>query len=253
MISGFTYVHNALNGGYPVFEAIKAVYDYVDEMVIVDVESNDGTRELLDQLARGIKKISIIDGRWMPGKAGACLAYNHAMHVECENDVILHFEADEVYDDSLLKVMRAMVRGGNHDLAVHRLQLEQNFQRVRWYPTIVHRVFPKGTVHKHGETTDRHGDADVLSCDCGYLWDITNCFRDNWFGRVRQNAEMWGNEPKYHAAYWHASAAWTELSREEAERYKDAPVWTYTNTPFSIPEVLRPLVGKVRYEPNPYC
>jgi hypothetical protein len=33
-ISGFTFIHNAISSGYP----------YVDEMVVVDMQSTDGTR-----------------------------------------------------------------------------------------------------------------------------------------------------------------------------------------------------------------
>ena len=49
-VSGFTFVHNALAGGYPVAEAIAAVKPHVDEVVAVDMGSDDGTREVLDRL-----------------------------------------------------------------------------------------------------------------------------------------------------------------------------------------------------------
>ena len=63
-LSGFTFIHNAITNGLPVFEAIKAVQPFVDEMVVVDMGSTDGTRELLR------KTESIVHAMpWVPNRA----------------------------------------------------------------------------------------------------------------------------------------------------------------------------------------
>ncbi len=155
-ISGFTFVHNAIESGYPIVEAILAVYPYVDEIVIVDMQSTDGTRELLESFANLYYDresdfdpdfdhcpLRILNGFW-GNEAGETLRQAHSKHVECSGDIILHFEADEVYDDRLVnKICRGIRYGDMEDIAVYRLQLEQNFQRCRWYPELVHRVFPR--------------------------------------------------------------------------------------------------------------
>lgn len=243
-ISGFSFIHNALTVGYPIAEAIETVWPYVDEIVVVDMESTDGTRALLDRLG-----VRVIKGRW-GNQAGQTLAEAHALHRHCTGDVILHFEADEVYDESLLWEIREMIYSeGITDLAVHRLQVEQNFQRVRWYPEPVHRVFSKGSVVKKGHTTDRHNEATVIDPAYGYLWDVTNCFRDNWLQRIEQQAELWHGQRQFIMTPIHVLHQ-VEYSEAQARELLTAPHWEWKNTPLNIPAVLRPLVGMTKYEPK---
>jgi hypothetical protein len=192
MISGFTFIHNAIDSGYPIVEAIRAIQPYVDEVCAVDMQSTDSTRRVLEKLP-----VKIIDGYW-GNEAGETLRQAHNQYRQCSGDVIVHFEADEVYDDRLIKYIVELIKYDHTDISVHRLQLEQNFQRCRWYPEPVHRVFSRlSHTRKEGHTTDRHSQAMILGPEDGYLWDITNCFRDNWMNRVRKQAELWNKEPQY--------------------------------------------------------
>ena len=177
MISGFTYVHNALHAGYPIREAIRAVRPYVDEMVVVDADSDDGTLELLGEMP---EVDNVIQTEW-GADAGETLKRLHAMHTLCKGDIIVHFEADEVFDSKLLDAIAEGVSTYSVDWLIPRLQVEQNFQRVRWYPEYVHRVFPKGLrTTKEGHTTFRHRRKEYIPYleKSGFLWDVTNCSRD---------------------------------------------------------------------------
>jgi glycosyltransferase involved in cell wall biosynthesis len=261
--SGFTFIHNALDGGYPIAEAIHAIQTYVDEVVVVDCASTDGTGELLERLADtpiydifGRNKtipLRIIGGKW-GSQAGETLRQAHSKYIECDGDVIVHFEADEVYSDRLIRSVVSYIKAGRPDdchLSVMRLQLEQNFQRCRWYPEPVHRIFPRlSGARKEGHTTDQHERSFLLTEKSGYLWDITNCFRDNWFNRVEAQAKLRGEQPNYlmvgHHCNWQVN-----LSENDArQRVYSSKHWTWTRTPFNIPEILIPLVGQVKYEPS---
>jgi hypothetical protein len=127
MISGFTFVHNAIDSGYPIVEAIRAVQPYVDEVCVVDMQSTDNTRQVLEKLS-----VKIIDDYW--GN-----------------------EAGETLRQALIKYIVELIKYDHTDISVHRLQLEQNFQRCRWYPEPVHRVFSRlSHTRKEGHTTDNY-------------------------------------------------------------------------------------------------
>jgi glycosyltransferase involved in cell wall biosynthesis len=244
--SGFTFIHNAIDSGYPIVEAIRAVRPYVDEVCVVDMQSTDNTRQVLEKLS-----VKIIDGYW-GNQAGHTLRQAHNQYRQCSGDIIVHFEADEVYDDRLIKYIAELIKYDHTDISVHRLQLEQNFQRCRWYPEPVHRVFPRlSHTRKEGHTTDRHHQAIILGPEDGYLWDITNCFRDNWVNRVKKQAELWNKkEVQYIMTPIHSCLS-ADISDREAQHWLySGRHWAWKETPFNIPDILRPLVGMVKYEPK---
>lgn len=240
MISGFTFVHNALEGGYPIFEAIKVVHPYVDELIIVDMASDDGTRELLEKM----KYIKLLTSSWH--REAHLEAWKLRWH--CQGDVTIFFEADEVYDPYLLHQVCQEIQQGNYNLAVYRLQLEQNFQRCKWYPVPVHRIFPtrQGSYHEH--PTHCPDYVKIIPPEHGFMWDISGCFRDNQAARKANQAVLFG-APRHLLVPEHFTQAY-ELSPDEEISRLQEPHWTWTRTPFAIPDVLKPLVGKTRYEPT---
>lgn len=244
-LSGFSMIHNALAGGYPIREAIRAVAPFVDEMIIVDMESTDNTRVVLADLA-----VTIIDGKWISGGGDAhCLDQAYALQMECKYDTIIHFEADEVYPQSLLENINSHLRSGETQLSILRLQVEQNFQRIRWYPEPVHRVFVKGSTigHRAGHTTKIENQSVLIGGDVGYLWDVTNDFRDNFLTRIEQNADLHGSRPKYPMVPRHFCEP-VYYTLDEIKEKLAEPHWTYMHTPLALPRILRGLLGKVKYE-----
>lgn len=242
MISGFTFAHDAISAGIPVLEAISVVRPYVDEIVAVDMESTDGTRELLNKLCE-----RVLTSPWS-GRDTTPNAF--LKHTECRGEVIIFFEADEVYSESLLSEIPWYLAKGWNNLAVYRIQLEQNFQRCRQYPVPVHRIFPKGggtyRIHPTIYPKDSRVKVDVVPPEAGMLYDISNCFRDNWLKRKQIQSEIWG-EPRHLMVAEHFTEP-NEITYDEELERLNQPHWTYKTSPFNLPLILKPLVGKTKYE-----
>ncbi len=240
-VSGFTFIHNGLESGYPFCESISAVRPFVDEIIAVDIESTDGTFGILDKLCDRVLTSSW-DGRDTTPRA-------FLKHTECRGDIIIFFEADEVYDDNLLsEVMWAIERGYWH-IGVWRLQLEQNFQRCRDYPRPVHRIFPKGEGSYHVHPTDLPDlPVHILPPDAGYLWDCSQCFKENYFQRKRNQSEIWGESRSLMVAQHFTEP--NEISKVEEENRLGEAHWLWGASPFKLPEILLPLVGVTKYAPN---
>lgn len=241
-VSAFTFCHNILESGLPLLESVEAVRDYVDEIVVVDMQSTDQTPELLKRL--GVK---ILQSPWpWPDNPRDTLNHAFELHQECQYDTVIFFEADEVYDDRLLQAIRWKIAQGQNNLAVWRLQLEGNFQKCRWYPIPVHRVFPKGkgTYIEH-PTNCCQNETVILPPDTGFLWDISNCFRGNIGGRRKGHSEIFGT-PRRLFVPGHFTEP-VEVSEEEERELLEHPYWEWTETPFNIPGVLRRLLGVTDY------
>jgi hypothetical protein len=162
-ISGFTFAFNALESGMPVVEAVAAVRAYADEVIAVDCQSTDDTRRVLSLICD-----KVIDG---PAWQGRDIQHQvFELHREyCHGDIIILFEADEVYEDNLLGEIWLALEQGRRDIGVHRIQVEQNFQRIRSYPEPCYRVFPKGGGYYHEHPTHCPDGVYVLPPSAGLL------------------------------------------------------------------------------------
>lgn len=94
-ISGYTTTYNCLNGDYPFEKSIKS-FCFLDEVIVVDGGSNDGTREKLEELSKKYPNVKIYDFVMdfdNPGCDGQQKALARAM---CSNEFCVQFDADEI-------------------------------------------------------------------------------------------------------------------------------------------------------------
>jgi len=215
-------------------QAVEAIRSYVDEVVAVDCQSTDDTRRVLQATCH-----KVIDG---PAWEGRDIQHQvFELHRQCEGDTIILFEADEVYDESLLSEIHWAIEKGHTDIGVYRIQIEQNFQRIRCYPEPVYRVFPKGGGNYQNHPTQCLDSTYVLPPTAGYLWDCSNCFKYNWATRTINQAKVWGNPHTYVVARHFVEP------NIMSEDFFSQPHWGFTSTPLAIPTVLKPLLGMAKY------
>lgn len=240
-ISGFTFGHNLVEGGFAFVEAILSVYPYVSEMVSVDIESTDNTRHVFEQLGCRI----------LDGKLNGTDTVNDAfkLHTACQGDLIIFFEADEVFDERPLDAISWAIDRGKRDIAVYRIQVTQNFQRIREYPIPVHRIFPNGG-GSYVQHPTRLPDypVHVLPPGAGYLWDCSNVFVGNWKTRKANQAKFFG-QPRNIYVPGHFTEHFEFWSNQEDEELR-ADYWRWATSPFKLPDILRPLVGQAVYDPK---
>jgi hypothetical protein len=111
-ISGFSYVRNGIEIGYPFLEAVQSILPVCDEFIIAVGDSTDGTREAIEKL--NVSKIKIVDTAWdMNLREGgkifaqqANIALDHTI-----GDWAFHIQADEViHERDLPKITDAIHR-----------------------------------------------------------------------------------------------------------------------------------------------
>jgi len=109
-LSGFSYIRNGLELGYPFLESIKSALPVCDEFVIAVGDSSDGTREAIQAL--NSPKIKIIDTVWDMAlrKDGKIFAQQTNLALDnITGDWALHIQADEVlHEKDTPKIRKAI-------------------------------------------------------------------------------------------------------------------------------------------------
>ncbi len=112
LVSGFTFIRNAVKLDYPVYEAITAVLPIVDEFIVnisrMPDEEDDGTKRLIEAIDS--PKIRIVESIWNPNLCEGGYVYaqqtnialfnctgNWAVYVQCD-EVVHENGLDSIYD-----------------------------------------------------------------------------------------------------------------------------------------------------------
>jgi len=108
LVSGFTYIRNAVKYDFPIVEAIKSILPLVDEFVVNVIQSEDNTLELIQSI--NDQKIRIITTPWIEelrggGKPQALFA-NMAL-AECKAPWCFYLQGDEVVHEKYLDYIRS--------------------------------------------------------------------------------------------------------------------------------------------------
>lgn len=258
-LSAVTFIKDTFVGAFCLFESMASLLPYVDEMVIVDLGSTDGTELALKAISEANGRIRLLTSKFTVQDASAFAdAANEAVS-QAENDTVLFWQADEIWHENLLERMKNWLNEGRNDISFWRYQLRENFQHMKWFPHPVHRIGPKGDFHfvNDGMNTERTWGAKLCSAyDGGWFtkWgqmaeldipvedmildvSLVGAFRDNIPGRRRLHAPMWHEQPTIEGI----------SIPEWIEREGKNPNWTKTESPFKIPAIMRRHVGRTVY------
>lgn len=102
-IEGFTYVRNGFKMGYPFIASIQSVLPIVKRLIVVVGDSDDGTREAIENLEN--EKIIIVDSVWDEDKRKSGQIFREQSNIGIDNlstncDWAFHIQADEVLKET---------------------------------------------------------------------------------------------------------------------------------------------------------
>lgn len=265
-LSGCVFIRNALQGAFPVFETIAQFLHLCNEMIVLDLGSTDSTIEFLAEIAQHNPKIKLVFRDSFPcTDAGVFATLANDLIAICQNDNVVYWQADEFWHEDLLKLLEQRLDNGQFDLSFWRIQYRDNFQRVKWFPHLVHRIGCKGSFEFNGDgmNTTRTWDAQICSSYGGEYFpkwgdmgqegikpyvnqmvtdiSLVGGFRDNISDRRRMHAPFWHEPPDIEGI-------------PESEWYTRAlnnPDWTKSESPYNLPVLLRYHVGRTKYELRP--
>jgi hypothetical protein len=234
----------------------------VKDMHVLDLQSDDGTYEILQDIAKHNprvyayrSKFTHVDAKAFADAANECIAL-----ATCPN--VLFWQADEIWHQDLLLRMRDWFNEGIFDMNFWRVQLRYNWQHIKWYPHPVHRVGPKDNFVfvDDGMNTERRWGVDVCSTyDMGqfmrwedeYRHDPKTLPLDQMILDVSQVGGFLDNivdKRKLHSPFWHENdiiegknaGKWYTEQRGNYD-------WTYVTSPFNIPHIMKRHLGRKRY------
>jgi glycosyltransferase involved in cell wall biosynthesis len=118
-ISGFTFIRNGVELGFPFEASIRSLLPLVDEFVVVVGKSNDDTLARIHAI--GSSKIRVIETIWNERMADRGFVYAQQKMIAqyaCTGDWAFYLEGDEVVHEAELANIRASVDKHHHNPAV---------------------------------------------------------------------------------------------------------------------------------------
>ena len=272
--SACTFIRNN-TAGFCLWESMASWLPLVDEFVVLDLGSDDGTLELLEEAAGRNRKLRVLRGRFPTVDAGAFATLANDLIGGCRYDRVVYYQSDEVPHEHLLGMVRERLDAGADDLSFWRYQLGYNFQSEKWLPHVVHRVGVKGRFRFVGDgmNSDRFMEPPICSdyggayfLQWGQMHDrgefrgrgyerqmildvsLLGGFRDAIPARRRLHAPFWHEEP---VIPYRREGERHDRQLQESDWVNEAardPRWTRTESPFDLPRIMRWHVSRPRYD-----
>jgi hypothetical protein len=111
-ISGAAIIRNGVRLGYPFIESIKSILPLCTEFVIGVGDSDDGTREKIEEI--NDPRIKIIDTKWDMSKRSGGLILSEQTNIvlaKCTGDWIFYIQSDEAAEAREFDFVRKTISG----------------------------------------------------------------------------------------------------------------------------------------------
>jgi hypothetical protein len=285
-VTGTTFIRNAFDGGFPIFESMAAIMPIVDSFIIVDMGSTDGTLDVCNDIARANSRISIKHEQWSKTNTADTFADIANRCVElCPTQNVLFYQADEIFHENLIKNVRKEYEKGQYGLSFERIQLSHGMHIVKWLPHMVCRSVVKG-IHKYVADGMTIGDHSKTKMMCrnpltgvpgnsrqfpwhnpkpGLFFDAKNPTALNgvmaevfpWDEFLYDTSSSFRDnqigKKALHAPFWNESPnVLNGMHKDEwARREAQNLLWTKKEPSFPMPKIALGLVGMAKYTLRP--
>ena len=175
-VSGFTFIKDAIQFGYPITEAIRSVLPLCDEFIVAVGNSTDGTRALIENIPD--VRIKIIDTVWDPqlktgGSVLAAETDKAFKAVAADSDWAFYIQGDEVLHEQYLDTVKEAMQQYLDNEKVDGLLFKYkhfwgSFNFVggssRWYRNEIRVIRNNKNIYSHKDAQGfRKGDNEKLS------------------------------------------------------------------------------------------
>lgn len=275
-VSACSFIRSTFEGAFCIFESMASLLPFVDEYIVLDLGSTDGTLHYLRQIADANPKVKLLQGTFPTVDAGVFATLANDLIALCKNEHVWYHQSDEIPHQHLLGMVEEKFKQGQFDWAFWRIQLGYNWQEPRWLPHLIHRLGPKSNFVFVGDgmNTDRTFGTPVCSTrDAGWFskwgelyeqegpsalqpWiremvldvSLLGGFRDNVPTRRALHSPFWREQPtiEYRPSEKEQNV---HLPADEWMRIaKTDDRWIRTESPYDIPHIMQYHLGRTRYE-----
>lgn len=270
-LSGCVFIRNTFKGAFCLFESMYQLLPLCDEFIVMDLGSDDGTLQVLREIEAANPKIQVLEGRFHYYDAAVFATLANDLIALCNFPSVLYYQSDEIWHENLIDLTRQALDEGKRDLSFWRYQLKYNFQVIKQYPQVVHRIGRKDKFNFVGDgmNTDRHFEPEMVSnWDKGhflqwgdrYKYTPVNLPTNEMILDVSLNGGFVDNvldRRRMHLPFWHEGDVMPEDNGEVLsldswyKLHKDRSEWYLHSTKFNIPEIMKWHLGKTKYELRP--
>ena len=124
-VSGFTFIRNGVQNGYPFEQSIKSILPVVDEFICVVGTSSDETLERIKTIDD--EKIIIVNTNWNENMVDRGFVYGQQKMIgqyHCTGDWAFYLEGDEVLHEAEIENIRASMERNIKDPEVEALYFD---------------------------------------------------------------------------------------------------------------------------------
>lgn len=262
------FIRNGIRAGYTFMEAIENVLPFVDEFFVLEGNSDDGTREALEALAKMIPKVRIesktpayVDAP--KDEKGLLLgtAFDEARQ-KCAGDWLIQVQADTVFHPITILAARFFLSRGNNAVKYDAIEILRHQYRWNWQEMYrqdrLNLIFKKTCTKVIGDAIDVAVNGRIARTLAPLFVrfpaaDNAWIFFENILGKIDGCSEIWAMPSDNTDFDWYNKET-GRIFKEDLDAYRRTgalpPFWLKMTSPFknALPENLLCLIGAKKYE-----